>query len=1058
MAERTIGLRIELNGFKGVVSSIKQLEEELNKAKQDLNEIEIGSAQFKELSQQISAADGKLQNLRKSSEGIGLEKQLEGYGKLAGGITSSFAAAQAAVALFGVESEAVTKAATQAQNLLTLGLAARGIQELGVGAQIVARTIAEKAAAAATATSNSALKALYATISANPIGALLTVLGALVAAMFAFKEETDDAAKAQEDFNDAINKDAGKNIATLDLLIAVINDTTASTKARKKAIDDLEKIFPAYFKDLNKEKILTGEVAIEVDKLKDAILRQAQARALQGRVEENAIAQLDLQDKITEATNRRIQAEQRLQEIQNTSTLAIGGGSVIGAPGGGAQTETIAINNLNNALEEETKVKDELNKVNEKLAADIAKITELNKANYSTVGDGTEGLDKDTKAKDNNVKATEAQIKAQKELDNQLKITNSEYDKTLARVQELIKTAQVQSPAPKIVEDLKAIVDARKALEDKSLQQVFKDLGFDVTIADGALIKLEDNLMKARDEFGLFYDDLREQLAGNALTASVQEFGNIVGNILNEASAKLSKGLITKEAFDALKLITDQYSQFNKLIQTTPEVRDVFDVESLNEFLKVTRDINIATGVIKFDYNDITGAITEVNKEGINLATSLQQQQTIISGFQTELETYYKAQYAAGLEQFKLSVNNAKITKEQRDDLIKAAEEGGDKINQVITDISKSQAEGVKTLIETIVTEENQIRSFLATIATLQQGTIVPVSEAIKKTLLENTDLLIKETQRANGIVLDETKTARQNLSSFEQQISKKGIDLTNFTEEEKLRLVKAYLAKQVQATQDAEALKREETKITIDDVQLALQVASQAISDIAGIAADSFSLQLDKLESNYNNTLSTIVGDTKEANDKRVELEAIYQKEKRAIEKKAQLTSLAFTLATTIAQGAQAFVNALATLPPPANAIVAGIQAAITAAQVAVVAKQIAFVQSQPLRRGGMLGSGGIVEGPSHENGGVYAGGGMFIEGNEAVINRQSTLQYAPLLSSINQQGGGRPILVSNPMDSRLVEAIAKQNTQPIRAYVVEQDITRVQTINRRLEQLASF
>ncbi len=415
-------------------------------------------------------------------------------------------------------------------------------------------------------------------------------------------------------------------------------------------------------------------------------------------------------------------------------------------------------------------------------------------------------------------------------------------------------------------------------------------------------------------------------------------------------------------------------------------------------------------------------------------------------------------QYEAGLEQFKTSVESAKITKEQRAELLKAAEEGGDKIKQVITDISKSQAEGLKTLVDTIVTEENAIRNFLGTIATLQEGVVVPVSETIKKTLLENTDLLIKETQKVNGIVLDETKTARQNLASFEAQIAKKGIDLTTFTEEEKLKLVKAYLEKQVQATQDAEARKREETKITIDDVQLALQVASQAISDIAAIAADAFQLQLTKLETDYNQTLSTIVGDTEGANKKRIELEEIYQKERRAIEKKAQLTSLAFTLATTIAQGAQAFVNALATLPPPANAIVAGIQAAITAAQVAIVAKQIQQVQATPLRRGGMLSGGGLVTGPSHENGGVYAGGGFFVEGNEAVINRQSTLQYAPLLSSINQQGGGRPILVSNPMDSRLIEAIAKQNTSPIRAYVVEQDITKAQTINKRLEQLASF
>ena len=1057
MAERTIGLRIELNGFKGVVSSIKQLEEELNKAKQDLNEIEIGSNQFKELSRQISSAEGQLQNLRKSSEGIGLEKQLEGYGKLAGGITSSFAAAQAAVSLFGVESEAVTKAATQAQNLLTLGLAARGVQELAVGAQIVARTIADKAAAAATNASNAALKGLFTTIAANPVGALVTVVGLLVTAVIAFKDEAEDATKAQKEFSEALNKDAGKNIANLQLLVSVIEDTTASTDARKKAINDLSKIFPAYFEKLDKEKILTGQVAIEVDKLKDAILRQAQARALQGRVEENAIAQLDLQDKLTEATNRRIAAEQRLQDTQNQG-LVIGGGSVIGAQGGGATTEAIAINNLNNALEEETKVKDELNKINEKLASDIDKINTLNKENYTTIGDGTDATDDNTDSKNENVKATEAQIKAEKALDTQLKLTNQQYELTLQKVQELIKTSQVQTPEPKVVADLRAIVDARKALEDKTLQEVFKDIGFDVNIVNGAFVKLEDNLKKVRDEFGLFYDDIREQLAGRALTDSVSEFGVLVGDILNQASEKLSKGLITKEAFDALKLITDQYGQFNKLIQLTPEIRDIFDVESLNEFLKVTRDVNIATGVIKFDYDDITGAVKEVNKEGINLASSLQKQQVIIAGYQKELETYYMGQYEAGLEQFKTSVESAKITKEQRAELLKAAEEGGDKIKQVITDISKSQAEGLKTLVDTIVTEENAIRNFLGTIATLQEGVVVPVSETIKKTLLENTDLLIKETQKVNGIVLDETKTARQNLASFERQIAKKGIDLTTFTEEEKLKLVKAYLEKQVQATQDAEARKREETKITIDDVQLALQVASQAISDIAAIAADAFQLQLTKLETDYNQTLSTIVGDTEGANKKRIELEEIYQKEKRALEKKAQLTSLAFTLATTIAQGAQAFVNALATLPPPANAIVAGIQAAITAAQVAIVAKQIQQVQATPLRRGGMLSGGGLVTGPSHENGGVYAGGGMFIEGNEAVINRQSTLQYAPLLSSINQQGGGRPILVSNPMDSRLIEAIAKQNTSPIRAYVVEQDITKAQTINRRLEQLASF
>jgi hypothetical protein len=220
---------------------------------------------------------------------------------------------------------------------------------------------------------------------------------------------------------------------------------------------------------------------------------------------------------------------------------------------------------------------------------------------------------------------------------------------------------------------------------------------------------------------------------------------------------------------------------------------------------------------------------------------------------------------------------------------------------------------------------------------------------------------------------------------------------------------------------------------------------------------AQSFQIELDSLEYRYQEAMGNIVGDTEEANQKRIETEKAYQSEKAQIERKAQLASLKFTLASALASGAQAIVAALA-LPPPASFIIAGINAGITAVQVGLIQTQINDLQSRPLRRGGLLQGGGLVSGPSHEQGGVYAGGGYTLEGNEAVINRQSTLQYSGLLSQINQSGGGRPIMVQSAMDSRLVEALAKQKTEPIRAYVVEQDITRAQTINRRLEQLASF
>jgi hypothetical protein len=98
------------------------------------------------------------------------------------------------------------------------------------------------------------------------------------------------------------------------------------------------------------------------------------------------------------------------------------------------------------------------------------------------------------------------------------------------------------------------------------------------------------------------------------------------------------------------------------------------------------------------------------------------------------------------------------------------------------------------------------------------------------------------------------------------------------------------------------------------------------------------------------------------------------------------------------------------------------------------------------------------MVFGPSHEYGGVkFQGGGIELEGNESVINRVSTVNYMGLLSQINQSGGGRPIGPGYD-DSRIVEAIAKQRNTPIRAYVVESDITAKQETARRLEKLSQI
>ena len=189
------------------------------------------------------------------------------------------------------------------------------------------------------------------------------------------------------------------------------------------------------------------------------------------------------------------------------------------------------------------------------------------------------------------------------------------------------------------------------------------------------------------------------------------------------------------------------------------------------------------------------------------------------------------------------------------------------------------------------------------------------------------------------------------------------------------------------------------------------------------------------------------------------MEIQAEYEAKAKAIEKKGRIDSLKFSLAQAIASGAQAFVRSLAELGPILGPIMAGVNAALTLAQVAIIQDQIS--NAQMMRKGGLLKAQGgmLLSGPSHENGGIpLAQMGVVAEGQETIINRQSSINFRDLLSTINQSGGGRPLVVNNFDDSRIVEAIASQKQKPLRAYVLQSEITREQAISQRLDDLSKI
>ena len=138
----------------------------------------------------------------------------------------------------------------------------------------------------------------------------------------------------------------------------------------------------------------------------------------------------------------------------------------------------------------------------------------------------------------------------------------------------------------------------------------------------------------------------------------------------------------------------------------------------------------------------------------------------------------------------------------------------------------------------------------------------------------------------------------------------------------------------------------------------------------------------------------------------------SILSRDEEARKKNAKIIkAVAIADIVTNTQRALLNVDASGSSPLFLPNLLTGGAAGITIAQVqkaailAQSAASVVAVASQKFQRGG------IIQGASHANGGVpvkMANGGMVeAEGGEAIINKKSTAQFAPILSAINSYGG---------------------------------------------------
>lgn len=131
------------------------------------------------------------------------------------------------------------------------------------------------------------------------IGATVAVVLALAAAFVVLQKDMSAAAQAQRQVED-VRKSAQESIVSETTrtkeLVGVIQDSKSSYDQKRAALQELQKISPEYFGNLDTEKIKVTDVEMANNKYTDSLLRAAMARAAMAQIEENARKRLNMKE------------------------------------------------------------------------------------------------------------------------------------------------------------------------------------------------------------------------------------------------------------------------------------------------------------------------------------------------------------------------------------------------------------------------------------------------------------------------------------------------------------------------------------------------------------------------------------------------------------------------------------------------------------------------------------------------------------------------------------------------------------------------------------------
>ena len=156
----------------------------------------------------------------------------------------------------------------------TLETAAINQSRTASAADAAAKTVQGTVTTALTAVTNKctlAVKTLWATMKANPLGWILTLVGMVISAFTLFKSSNEESTDAMGEFQDTTKK----QIDYLNLLFDILKNTEAGTQSHKSALEKVNEVCKEYNKTLLDENATLDEQTKKYQELTAAIQKTA---------------------------------------------------------------------------------------------------------------------------------------------------------------------------------------------------------------------------------------------------------------------------------------------------------------------------------------------------------------------------------------------------------------------------------------------------------------------------------------------------------------------------------------------------------------------------------------------------------------------------------------------------------------------------------------------------------------------------------------------------------------------------------------------------------------